>query len=602
MAKAKKKQTGSRKTVERDFVAIADKFAREAIADVGRNKHGRKIRLAAERYLRDRRRAAEKDGPFKFSAKHANNHCDFIEKLPHVEGRWKDEDGNDAPYIILHPAHVFFVVQLFGFRNADNTRRFTVALLSTARKNAKSTLAAAILISCLCLEDEPGPQVISAATTGSQARIVFNIAKRMVELSPDLQEEFQIEPFANAIAAWSVGGNFKPINAKASTQDGLNPSHVVLDEIHAHKTHDLLNVLQSAAGARLNALWLYTTTEGYETPGPWPEMRKFAEQVLEGMFDADHFLALIFALDDQVGQEGDPDYVKADDDFDETKWVKANPLMSVNPILMRELQKAAVEAKQMPGRHAEFKTKRLNRQAASVSGWLNIPKWKLCAAPFDVEKMVGHPCTAGLDGAATTDIMSFRLTWKIDGVVYTWGKRWVPVDAVSQRTERGTVPYAGWVAAGLITQLPGETLDYMMIEKEIVELVNKFHPSAIAYDAWNLRDLINRLKGRFPETIGTDGKSVSILKEFRQGTKSYHPAMQETERLYLSGALRHGGDPVLNWCAANVVPRRDENMNMAPDKKKSADKIDDACALFMAMGQMITKAAEPEKKFQLMFV
>ena len=69
-----------------------------------------------------------------------------------------------------------------------------------------------------------------------------------------------------------MDGNFKPINAHASTQDGLNPSHVALDEIHAHKTHDLLNVLQSAAGARKNPLWLYMTTEVYETPGPWPEL------------------------------------------------------------------------------------------------------------------------------------------------------------------------------------------------------------------------------------------------------------------------------------------------------------------------------------------
>ena len=91
------------------------------------------------------------------------------------------------------------------------------------------------------------------------------------------------------------------------------------------------------------------------------------------------------------------------------------------------------------------------------------------------------------------------------------------------------------------------------------------------------------------------------LQEFRQGTKSYHPAMQETERLYLSGKLRHGGDPVLNWCASNVTPRRDENLNMAPDRKRSADKIDDACALFMAVGVMGVPAG-PEKRFQLLFV
>lgn len=600
---ARKRRTGSRTTPpagEHDYVAVAEAFARDAIADTIGARYCHWVRLAAARYLKDRKRAASKDG-IKFSAVDANDACDFIEKLPHVEGKWKDAGGRDAPFIILHPAHVFFVVNLFGFRQLDGTRRFTTALLSTGRKNAKSTLAAAVLLYCLCCENEPGPQVISAATTGSQARIIFKIAQRMVELTPDLREAFALEVFANAIANWEAGGNFRPINAKASTQDGLNPSHTCLDEIHAHKNGDLLNVLKSAAGARLNALWLYTTTEGYETPGPWPELRQFAHQVLSGILEADHFLALIFALDQQIGEPGQPGYRPADEDFDESKWAKANPLMDVNPILQREIRKAAIEAKQMPGTHAEFKIKRLNRQAAAATTWLNIERWKRCAGAVDLAALEGKDCWGGLDGAATTDLMAFRLVWRVDDIVYTWGRRWVPIDSIAQRTERGTVPYAAWVAAGLITQLPGNVIDYAMVEKEILELCARFKPKRVGYDPWNIRDLVNRLKAKLPQRLLKDGKTDSIMEEFRQGPKTYHPAMTETERLYLPGNLRHGNDAVLNWCASNVVPRRDENMNMAPDRKKSADKIDDACALFMAVGVMGAPPA-PEKKFQLLFV
>ena len=569
---------------ERDFLTVANNYARDAIADVDGECNCKWIRLAASRYLKDRARATVKGAPFKFSPKQAREVCSFIEQLPHVEGKW------GTPTIVLHPAHVFFLVNLFGFRNPDGTRRYTSALFAVARKNAKSTLAAAVLLYCLCYEPEPGPQVITAATTGDQARIIFNIARRMVEQTQDLREAFNLEVFASAIVSWQAGGNFKPINAHASTQDGLNPSHVALDEIHAHKNHDLLNVLQSAAGARLNALWLYTTTEGYETPGPWPEMRHYAHQILNGILEADHFFALIYALDDQIGELGQPGYRAADDDFDASKWQKANPLMDVNPILEREITKAAADAKQMPGRHAEFKIKRLNRQAAAANTWLNIERWKRCNGPVDLGFLEGKECWAGMDGAATTDIMAFRLVWRVEGVVYTWGRRWVPVEAIAQRTERGTVPYAGWVAAGLISQLPGNVIDYAIVERDILELAHQFKPKVIAYDPWGIRDLLNRLiAAQLP------------LQEFRQGTKSYHPAMQETERLYLSGKLRHGGDPVLNWCASNVTPRRDENLNMAPDRKRSADKIDDACALFMAVGVMGVPAG-PEKRFQLLFV
>jgi phage terminase large subunit-like protein len=580
-AAGKRKRTASRTTPprsERNYVAIADAFARAALADLDQSRHCYWIRQAASRYVKDRKRAAAKGGPFRFSAVHANNVCDFIEKLPHVEGKW------ETTTIELHQAHVFFLVNLFGFRNHDGTRRFTSALLSVGRKNAKSTLAAAILLYGLCCEDEPGPQAISAATTGSQARIIFSIAKRMVEMTPDLRDMFSLEAFANAIAAWTVGGNLRPINAKASTQDGLNPSHTALDEIHAHKTHDLLNVLQSAAGARLNALWLYTTTEGYETPGPWPEMRHYARQVLNGIIDADHFFALIFALDEQIGQPGDPNYRPADEDFDETKWIKANPLMDVNPILKREITKAAEDAKQMPGRHAEFKIKRLNRASSVAQGWTNLIKWKTCGGPVDLDELRGLPCWGGLDLATTSDLASYRLIWKLDDIYYTKGYRWVPRRAVVDRTARGLVPYAGWIQAGHLIEAGDEIIDYDAIFEIIVQSTKDFNVQKIGYDDWNAKQILKRLQD-----------ANVPMQEFIQGPKSFHPAMKRLEEIYVTGKLRHGSDPVLAWCASNLVARTDVNMNTAPDKKKSSDKIDDMVALLMAIG--VSVGDEADKSF-----
>jgi len=542
----------------RSYVEIADAYAQEACADRRGDRFGKWVRLAAKRYLADRKRAAAGTAPFTFDPWHAEDACDFIEKLPHVEGVW------DSPTIVLHESHVFLIVNIFGFRNADGFRRFTTVLLAVARKNAKSTIAAAILLYCLCCENEPGAQVITAATTGQQARVVFNIAKAMVTKTPDLREAFTLEPFANAIARLDPLGTFKPINAKASTQDGLNPSHTVIDEVHAHKDHDLLNVLKSAAGARGNPLWMYATTEGYETPGPWPELRKFSQQLLQGVFEADHFFAIIYAVDEK------------DKDFDESKWVKANPLIDVNPKLLAEIRKQATEAQRMPGTHAEFKIKRLNRQSAAANAWVNLQKWNKCRGKVDLKMLEGHPCAAGLDLAATTDLTAFRLIWHVDGRYYTHGLRWVPTDAVAQRTERGTVPYAAWVQAGLIKQTEGDVTDYEIIERDIVALCERFNPVEIAFDTWNATDICNRLQKRDLPMV-----------QFVQGPKSYHPAMQELERAYISGRLNYGDDPVLSWCAANLVPRHDDNMNKAPDKKRSADKIDDMTALLMAMGALL---------------
>lgn len=513
------------------------------------------LRQAARRFLADLRRALRKRPPFVFSVRKANAHCYFIENLPHVEGNW------DTETIVLQPSQIFFVVQLFGFRKADGTRRFTEAVFCTARKNAKTTLAAAVLLSCLCLEPENGAQIISAATTGSQARIVWNMAKRMVEKRPELREVFDVETFANTINRYDTAAVFKPINSKASTQDGLNPSHTNLDEVHAHKSPDLLNVLRSAAGARRNPLWLYTTTEGYETPGPWPELREFVKRILEGVVEADHVLAVMFMLDAE------------DDELDEANWPKANPLIFINPIIREEMRKQAVQAANMPSARSEFRIKRCNLPAASAKSWVNLRKWNRCDGPVDLAALEGVPCWAAFDLASTTDMTAWRLLWYLEGRWYTWGRWWVPADQVRQRSESNRVNYAGWVAAGHISQTDGDVADYDRIEADILEDCRRFSPRKVAYDPWNAQQLSTRL--------ANEGVELEI---FIQGPRSYHPALQALEVAYTTGRLAHGGNPVLRWNAANLVPRYDVNLNMAPDRKRSADKIDGMVSLAMAYG------------------
>jgi phage terminase large subunit-like protein len=543
-------------------VAIA--YAETAIDDKRQRTHGKWLRLAARRFLRDLKHVRTRRPRFYFSPEWANAMCGFVECLPHVEGVW------ETPHIVLHPSQVFFIVQLFGFRALDGTRRFTTAVLAEARKNAKSTTAAGILLGAYCMEDEQGAQVVSAATTGSQARIIFNVARRMVELTEDLRSEFDLEVFASNIPRYEIGGQFKPINSKASTQDGLNPSHVSLDEIHAHKTHDLLNVLRSAAGARKSPLFLYTTTEGYESPGPWSEIRQMCMSVLEGTVEADHFLALYFAVDDEDG------------DFDEDCWKKANPLWDVNPMLMTEIRKLAIEAQSMPGALAEFRIKRLNRRASAALGWTNLTRWRACSGGFELADMQGVDCWAAFDLASTTDMVAWRLLWRIDACYYTWGRFWVPCEAVAHRTERKSVNYAGWVQAGFVSQCEGATIDYGDIKRDILADIHRFSPKMIAYDPWNASSLVNDLiEEGVPAATPDDNQG---LIQFIQGPKSFNPAMKLCETAYLNGNLRHGGDPVLTWHMANVVPTYDSNMNIKPNKQRSPDKIDGAVALFMAFG------------------
>ena len=555
------------------YVRSALAFAHDAVLNP-RGDHGKRIVKAAKRFMRD---YARDDAAWSFSPEYAFDACAFIEQLPHVEGKWP------SPVIKLDPFQCFTLVQLFGFRQRVPqpgatiriggveqpfcARRFSSMLYATARKNAKSTMAAGIGLYIESREPEEGQQLYSAATTFDQAMPIFNAAKRMVEKCAPLRELFGLQAWAKSVSRRSTGSVLKPLHAKASTQDGLNPSGCLIDEVHAHKTPDLINVLTSAAGARAAPFFGYFTTEGYISAGPWGEIRMFADKVLDGIFEADHHLVLFWSVDQE------------DDEFDEHCWIKANPLLLSNPHLLTAIRKEAEEAKGMPSKLAEFRIKRLNRESNPPNAWINIDKWNACdGQPVTPEDFHGLPCYGGLDLASTNDLAAFRVVAEhpTRGLI-TYGRRWVPSSAVKTRTERGTVPYMGWVTAGLLEQIEGDTIDNRVIKQAVLDWRNTYGLELLAGDPWNGRQLFGELIEAGVE-----------VQEFVQGAKSYHPVMQEFEKLYLAGRFAHGGDPVLKWCASNLVVRYDVNLNMAPDKKRAPEKIDDAVALLMAYGALLT--------------
>ena len=540
----------------KDFVSIAKTYARDAAKS---KNHGKWSKLACKRFLTDLKTAKKKDCEFYFSEEHAVDACSFVENLQHVQGTW------ESPYLILHDSMVFFYVNLYGFRkHSDDTRRFTTALWSSGRKNAKSTgLGAPIGLYSQLEEDETGAQVVSAATTSDQAKIVWEVAKKMVEKDKDFQHHYNCKPYARTIAGFGNGSVFKYISAKASTQDGLNPSAAIIDEVHAHSNHELINVLKSAAGARKSPLFLFITTEGYSNENaPWAEMRRFSHQVLTGIVEADHFLCLMYCVDDD------------DDEYDENVWIKANPLMEVNPYLVEAIRLDAIEAKQMSGKAAEFRVKRLNKPSASADSFVDLSQWNKCDKSMTLEELEGYPCWGALDMASTSDLTSFRLLWLVGGIYYTHGWRYCCSESINYKRTSGTSAYPSWVESGLLIETEGKTVNHETVRRNIVKQYERFKPIKVVADTWNAMEIIRKL----------DDLSGIEVEPFIQGAKSYHPAIKKFEKTYKDGHLAHGADLILTWCATNLVVKFNENANMTPDKKKSADKIDDMVSLLMCFG------------------
>lgn len=543
----------------RNYCDAALAFAIEVAADKRGRRHGKLERQACERFLRDLERAKRKDCAFRFDPWEGNNVCDFIEKLPHVQGTWA------SPLIRLEPVQCFILVNVFGFRKrSDGTRRFSDVYIEAARKFAKSTLTSGVMLYCLACEDEPGPECLIAATTGAQALKVFDPARAMVEKTADLAEEFGLHAFTRSIVCGDNDGFIKPVNSKASTQDGWNPHAVAVDELHAHKTRALHDVMRSARGSRRNPLMWRITTAGSDVHGVCYEQRTIIKNVLTRVFEADHYFGVIFTIDE------------GDDPFDPAVWIKANPMLGITPSL-EALTAHAAEAQQSPESRAEFLTKKLNVWTTARNSRFNVEAWRKLKRAPDLAALRKVPCFIGADLSATTDLTALACAWidDEDWLNLTF-KIFIPEDTVDKRTREGSVPYRTWVEQKHLITTPGNVIDNAFIEKTLKDQLRSFNVEEVPYDPWNATEFATRL-----------AEEGAQMVEFRQGAKSYHPAIKAFERYLLAGRIRHDQNPVTLWALGNLVTRKDENLNEAPSKKHSLEKIDPIVAALMAVGRAI---------------
>lgn len=566
----------------RNYAAIALAYAKRAAADKKQVDHCKWVRLAAQRHLDDFRRSKSKDWPFRFDPWHANDVCDFIEKLPHVEGRW------ETPTLTLAPAQIFILSVIFGWRTkVGGYRRFTDVYIEMARKGAKSTLTAGILLYCTCCEAEPGPLGLVGATTGDQARKVFRPAQEMVRRTPDLQEAFGLKAWSRSITCDDNGGVIQTINARGSTQDGHNPHIAVLDELHAHKDRALYDVIHSADGARPNPIYWKITTAGVNVHGVCYEQRTMGTKVLERSVIAEHIFSIIFTLDGP--KDFTPERKVGDDPYDERNWPKANPLMPVTPSI-DSMRRLAIKAKVSPGEETEFKTKRLNIWTGAAVAWLSTAQWIACSDPtLRLRDFAGLDCYIGADLADKDDITAVALA-AIDDTGRLLTKTWFFLpDAALDREEAASKQivelYRQWKAARALWTTRGDFVDHNRVERLIRRLCAALFVRRITFDQFAAAQA---MASRLNDDLA-NGDEVFAAILAKNANNVTDPA-KDLEARVKAGPhkLRHDGNPVMTWMAGNAVVHRHVNGSILPKKETnmSLNKIDGIDAIVNAIAPM----------------
>lgn len=532
---------------------------------------GRLVLLAVERHYRDLQEGGKRG--LYFSPDHGWHVIRFIEKyFLHIKGALTKKP------ILLDPWQKFWTAVLYGWRRADGRRRFTRAYEEVARKNGKSTWKGPQGAYLFMMDGEPGAEVYAVATTREQAMTVFKPAfenfKRWRKVSPGVARSFRIFEGMNQERIESGASVFKPLASNSDSQDGFNPSAILFDELHAQRSREQWDVLESGMGARDQPLLSAITTAGYITDGICTEIRGYLISVLEGREDDDMF-GYVYTLDE------------GDDIFDEKNWIKANPGMGKSKTIdyMRGM---ARKAKALRSAQINFKTKDLNLWCNDAEGWLDLDAWDKGSKPFDPRILDGRECYGGFDLASTLDLTAFCLVFpplEPGGEWFLLAKVWCPRSRVESQAD-DAAPYAKWEAEGWLTVTEGNVTDYDPAIAEIKQACQRYQVKQIGFDRYNALQMCNKL---LEEDIP--------LVEVPQLTTGMYPGSKKLEELIYSNRLRHGGNPVLRWTAGNVSLLFDSNDNFRPDKKRSKKngRIDPIVATVMALSRAVAYVVdEPE--------
>ena len=533
-----------------------DAYALDVVA--GRVPAGMYHRRACARHLQDRKREGTRGFPYRFDEARVTRFVDFAQHLKHYKGEWAGQP------IRLQPWQVFSLGSLFGWiHHGTGLRRFRTSYKEVPRKNGKSLEAAVVMLYATFFDREAGAEGYCIAMKRDQAKLVFNDCKQLVK-SSSLSKRIAVQ-VAN-LHRDDVVAKLEPLGSDHDSTDGLNPHAICVDELHAYHDRKLLDVMETATGARQQPIIFKITTAGDDPVSPGGDEHDYACKVLDGVLVDESYFAFICHAD-------------LDDDWqDEATWRKANPNydVSVKPDDLRALARKAIG---IPAAAATFKQKRLNLWVNSSAPCLSIDGWRKGQTQWMAEDMAHESCYVGIDLGAKIDLCALsvvfpptigRASWRV--LQYLW----TPADTLQDRAHRDRAPYQVWVDQGWLRTTPGSAVDFDVIRQTLRDARQHYDIERIGFDPWHA----DQIKIALVQDDGFRPDQVLDVSQTFQGLSS---ATAHLQAEILAGHVDARGCPVTAWAVSNVVDQRDGKDNLLFVKKRSRGRIDPVMSLANAM-------------------
>jgi phage terminase large subunit-like protein len=557
---ATKKQV---QTTSRDPVTT---YARQVLD--GKIIAGPHVRAACQRHFRDLEQAASRGYFFDLT------------KVKRVIGFFRDVlklNGGDYEGVAyeLLPWQAFIVGSLFGWVDASGLRRYRVAYIETAKGSGKSPMVAGIGLYGLVADGESRAEIYAAATKKDQAMIMFRDAVAMVDQSPILSKA--INKSGGTGKEWNLayhkaGAFFRPISSDDG-QSGPRPYFGICDEVHEHRTDAVIEMLRAGLKHRKQGMVLMITNSGHDKTSVCWQYHEAAINVCNALdvdqasFN-DQLFGFICAID-----EGDKPLE------DETCWQKANPSLAYGIPGLAYLREQVTEARGMNSKEALVRRLNFCEWTEAENPWISGAQWMACQdKDFDETLLIGRKCIGGLDLSSNIDLTALVLLFYPTDDDPFWRVQphfWLPNDSLLAKADKDKVPYPMWRDKGYLNTSRGAAINKLEVAHKCLEITKNYDLQAIGYDRHDVND--------FKLHMNTDSIDLPLI-EFGQGTKSMGPAVNTLETMIVNKTLRHNGNPVMTWCAANAVIDTDPAGWRKVTKAKATGRVDGIVALLMAAG------------------
>jgi phage terminase large subunit-like protein len=503
-------------------------------------------------------REMEESTSFYFSEKAGSHAIHFIETFcRHYEGELAGQ------VVKLELWQKAFVQNVFGWLEVGtDIRRFREYLLEVPRKHGKSFLSGCIATYMLVADGEQGAQVYTLATKYDQAKIVYDVARAIIEQSPELLN--LVKPTREGMRFKATRSILKALASESKTMDGLNVHFACMDELHQIKDRNLYDVIRQGMKSRQQPLLGIITTSGFFREGIYDAQHEYATNVALGTVKDDRLFPVIYKLD-------------TDDDWTDPKmWPKANPGLGTIKSY-QQLADDVEKAKNDPSYLPTLLCKDFNLPQTDVLTWL---PYDSCVNEklIDINYLKKSYAIGGCDLSATTDLTCATLLIRKphDEILYVLQKYFLPKSKVEDVTSNKEAPYKLWAEQGWLHVCDGATVDYHAVSEWFVSMVKEhdIRPLWICYDA--------ALSGYWREEMDAYGFE---MEKIRQGSFTWTYPMKRLGGLLTDHLVNYGNNPILRWCLLNTGAKAmnaDGITSIQPVKTSRTKRIDGMVSLLNA--------------------